>query len=232
MKHVLIALLAAYALSAQTQAPIGPPVAEWKDTIEAFGYRWAVPVAADWKVEAEGPQVLKMLMRRPQEQPRRPSQFAIAQTPDFEQVTVEAEVKRVGGSLIIVYAFRDKSHFDYAHLSVDEATKQPVHNGIFHVFGGERVRISSTEGPASLPSDKEWYKVRLEYGRKPGYVEVFVNDRPNPSLQAYDLSIRSGKVGIGSFFETAWFRNVRITGRTASASAKPASPESHSRPRR
>jgi hypothetical protein len=186
------------------------------DSIEAFGYTWTVPFAADWKIEKEeGQPVLRMLVARPQREPRRPTQFALAQTPDFQRVTVETEVKRLGGSLIFVYAYRDPAHFNYAHLSVDEGSKQPVHNGIFHVYGGGRVRISSENGPAALPSPDEWYRVRLDYDAATGRVEVAANDKKLPALQAIDLSLGPGKVGIGSFFETALFRNVRITGAPA-----------------
>ena len=79
------------------------------ERIEAFGLNWTVPVAADWKVGKEdGAEVLRMLVERPQRQPRRPIQFALAETPPFHQVTVEADVKRLGGSLIVVYAYRDR----------------------------------------------------------------------------------------------------------------------------
>lgn len=183
------------------------------DLIDVFGYKWQVPIAADWAIEQDGSlPILKMLVARPQREPRRPTQFALAQTPDWRKVTVEAEVHRLGGSLIIVYAYRDPSHFNYAHLSVDDARKQSVHNGIFQVAGGDRVRISSLDGPASLPSAQEWYRVRLDYDSTNGAVIVLVNGRENPSLRAVDKSAGPGKVGIGSFFETAMFRRVRITG--------------------
>ena len=187
------------------------------DTIEVFGHKWSVPIAADWAVEKqEGVEVLRMLVARPQTQPRRPSQFALASdTPDFEQVTVEAEVKRLAGSLIFVYAYKDDAHFNYAHLSVDPPSKQPVHNGIFHVYGGDRVRISSAAGPGSLLSNAEWYRVTADYDAKTGLAEVKVNGQQLPSLRAIDLSLGPGKVGIGSFFQKALFRNVKISGTPA-----------------
>jgi hypothetical protein len=182
------------------------------DTIEAFGFKWAVPFAADWKLENEaGAPVLKLLVKRPQEHPRRPIQFALAGTPDWARVTVEAEVKRDGSSLIIVYAFRDEAHFNYVHLSSDTPSEKDMHNGIFHVWGGDRVRISSTRGPGSLPS-QDWTSVRLTYDSATGRVHVTVNGQSFPSLEGVDLSLGAGKVGIGSFFETAQFRKVRITG--------------------
>lgn len=193
--------------------------AEGADFLEAFGYRWRVPVAADWRVSGSGSgQVLELLVPRPGLQPRRPIQFALAETPDFVTVTVEAEVKkepegerRRRTSLILVYAWRDEAHFNYAHLSVDSAAEVAVHNGIFHVYGGERVRISPIEGPPALTSE-DWHRVRLVHDGTTGRVDVWVNGRLLPALQAVDLSLRSGKVGLGSFFDLGSFRNVRIEG--------------------
>jgi hypothetical protein len=182
------------------------------DRIEAFGHSWTVPMKSDWAVEGSGPdQVLKLLAPHPSTQPRRPSQYALAETPAFENVTLEADVKRTGGSLILVYAWRDENHFDYAHLSVDRGTKQPVHNGVFHVYGGDRVRISQEEGPAALPT-ADWIPVKLIWSGKTGEVQVEVNGQPLPSLHGVDLSLKAGKVGLGSFFETAEFRRVKIHG--------------------
>ena len=191
------------------------------DSIEAFGLHWSIPVGADWKLaDVDGSPTLNLLVPRPSTQPRRPTQFALAQTPDYLSVTLEAEVKKEPqalrnrkNSLIFIYAYRDKDHFNYAHLSDDTGSTTDVHNGIFHVYGGDRVRISSTVGPATLTEEK-WYKVRLVYDGRSGKVEVFVNGQTSPSLRAFDLSLSAGKVGLGSFFDTGQFRNVKIEGQT------------------
>ncbi len=89
--------------------------------------------------------------------------------------------------------------------------KQPAHNGVFHVYGGERVRISSEQGPAAFPETGKWYHARLVHVAKTGTVTVTVDGRPLPSLTAVDLSLGPGQVGLGSFDETGAFRNLRIT---------------------
>jgi hypothetical protein len=185
-----------------------------QETIEALRQRWTVPIAADWKAD---PDLLRMLVARPQTQPRRPSQFALLDSPPWQSVRIDVEAKRLGGSLIIVYAWKDSSHFNYAHLSVDAPMKQPVHNGIFHVFGGDRVRISSLDGPGSLPTADKWYRIQLNYDAARGEVDVAVDGKLFPSLRGIDLSLGAGKVGLGSFFETAEFRNFRISGKHAAA---------------
>lgn len=182
-------------------------------SLRAFGYSWVVPVEKDWEVTNEGGvDILRMLVARPAYNPRRPAQFALADTPAYDKVSIEADVKPLKNSVIFVFTYKDPAHFNYAHLSMDTGTKQPVHNGIFHVFGGERVRISQLEGPASFPHVGRWYHVRVDHDGSTGSVDVSVDGKPLPSLHAVDLSLRSGRVGIGSFFETAEFRNVKISG--------------------
>jgi hypothetical protein len=184
------------------------------NTFVVFNHTWTVPNSSDWKIDQEdGAAVLHLVTARGPVPgpPRRPTQFALADTPDYGNVTVEAEVKPLKRSLIAVYAYRDEAHFNYAHLSTDTAAKQPVHNGIFHVFGGERVRISSQEGPAAFSAANQWYHVRLTYDSSTGMVQVAVDGKPVPALRAVDLSLRAGKIGLGSFDETADFKNVKIT---------------------
>ena len=102
---------------------------------------------------AGGVETLRLLVPRPATEPRRPTQFAVAQTPDYIRVTVEAEMKKEPAaarnrrtSLMIAYAWRDKDHFNYAHLSVDTARQQPVHNGIFHVSEATACASARTKG--------------------------------------------------------------------------------------
>jgi hypothetical protein len=182
------------------------------DTISALGYQWTVPAKADWSGAAD---VLRMLTPHPvtRQLPRRPAHYALAETPSLEEVTVDVEVKRIEkGSLILVYAWRGPNHFNYAHLSPDAPSKQPVHSGVFHVYGGDRVRISSTDGPPTLLTN-EWTPVRLVYSAKTHLVEVTVNGEKLPSLRAVDYSLGAGRVGLGSFFNQAEFRNLKIKGK-------------------
>lgn len=185
------------------------------DTIQALGLDWEVPFAADWKPEA---QLLELLVPRPSTQPRRPIQFALAKTPAYRKLVLEFEVKQEPAakrnrhnSVMIAYAWRDKDHFNYAHLSVDAAKDQPVHNGMFHVYGGDRVRISSQDGPAGLLHE-DWHRVKLVYDGDKGRADVWVDGVTTPSLRAVDLSLGAGRWGIGSFFDTGTFRNVRYSG--------------------
>lgn len=205
----LMKLLLLLALLASTL-----PAAE---TLSVFDRQWSVRVADDWKTEqAEGATVLRLATNRgPLPGPRRPIQFALTDVPAYEVLTVEADVQPLTRSLILVFGYRDEAHFDYAHLSTDTGTKQPVHNGVFHVYGGERVRISNEAGPATFASLNRWYHVVLTHNSRTGEVTVTAEGTPVAALHAFDLSLGAGKVGIGSFDETALFKNVKISTKPA-----------------
>jgi hypothetical protein len=185
------------------------------DTLSAFGHEWDVVHAGDWKIGVEhGSEILELLSSRgPLPGPRRPIQFAVARTIAFHQLNLELDVRPRGRSLMLVFAYRDPAHFDYAHLSTDTGIQQPVHNGIFHVFGGERVRISSQEGPPAFAASNRWYHAVLSYDGSKGLVQVTIDGHEVPALRGVDLSLSSGKIGLGSFDEVGDFRNVKIEGK-------------------
>src|SRR3984957_14202781 len=183
------------------------------DSLEIFGRVWTVRVASDWKADREdNVPVLRLTTNRgPLPGPRRPIQFALAEVPDYGRLTIEADVMPLGSSLLIVFAYRDEAHFDYAHLSTDEAAAQPVHNGIFHVYGSERVRISAQRGPASFAARDRWYHVKLTHDAGTGSVAVTVDGWAVPALEATDRSLGSDRMGFGSFDETGAFRGLKCS---------------------
>jgi len=196
------------------------------DTLAIFGRAWTVPVLSDWTIDRDdaAPVLRLNSSRGPLPGPRRPIQFALTGAADYERLTVEADAMPLGSSLLIVFAYRDEAHFDYAHLSTDPASTQPVHNGIFHVYGGERVRISPERGPAAFAARGRWFHVKLTHDARAGAARVMVDGQTLPSLEAVDRSLGPGKLGIGSFDETGAFKNVTITVESGPRSRPPAPP--------
>jgi len=146
-----------------------------------------VQAAAEWKTEsAAGGEVLQLSVARPQEaNPRAPVQYALLEQEPAGCFTLDVEVQgsAASTSLIIVYAWKDPLHFNYVHLSTDTAQEQPVHNGVFHVYGGDRVRISNDEGPRSLADALKWTPVRIVYNASKGLVETSIDGRKNPRCE-------------------------------------------------
>ena len=192
----------------------GPSLPLPRQRIDCFGRHWLVQAAAEWKTEsAAGGEVLQLSVARPQEaNPRAPVQYALLEQEPAGCFTLDVEVQgsAASTSLIIVYAWKDPLHFNYVHLSTDTAQEQPVHNGVFHVYGGARVRISNDEGPRSLADALKWTPVRIVYNASKGLVETSIDGRKNPSLRAADFSLGAGRIGLGSFFNTGSFRKFEL----------------------
>ena len=113
---------------------------------------------------------------------------------------------------MLVFAYRDAAHFDYAHLSIDRATAQPNHNGIFHVYGGEEFESALKREQPHLRQPSDGYHVVLTYDGEAGTVQVMVDGQFVPALHAVDLSLQTGRIGVGSFDETGDFKNIKIDG--------------------
>lgn len=143
---------------------------------------------------------------------RKPAEWAILQSEALENVVVEAEVRadapvtRMGRDVLLFFGYQSPTRFYYAHLS-NEAT--PPHNGIFLVNDADRVRIDDGAAEPRL-MDAEWHQVRLERDVESGSIRVYLDDMQAPLLEAVDTTLRSGRVGFGSFDDPAAFRNVEV----------------------
>lgn len=183
-----------------------------EETVQALGKTWSVPIAAEWKVEND---TLQLLVPRPQEKPRRPKQFATLQEGPYSDFTLDVDVLCKEGAFIVVYAYQDAAHFNYAHFSADDPAKQPVHTGVFHVFGGDRVRISPTEGGPGALTKTKWHRVKMTWSGKTGELIAYLDGKTTSAHRGIDLSLKHGRIGLGSFFNTAEFRNFKVQGTPA-----------------
>ena len=176
---------------------------------------WEFPYAEDWVIQSEGANhFLHLLRRREPGVPRRPLQFARLAKANVGSFTLEARVRRIGTSLIIVFNHVDTLHFYYAHVSADRGTEQPVHNGLFIVDGEPRRRIAGREAAPALP-DRDWHTVRVRRDVPSGLIEVFVDGAQEPRFSVVDRTFHCGQVGMGSFYETGDFDDIRLTSNDA-----------------
>lgn len=171
---------------------------------------WEFQNAGSWSVE-DG--VLRLRVAgKPGGPIRKPAEWAILRGEPFRDVVVDAQVRadapvsRMGRDVLIYFGYQSPTRFYYAHLS-NETT--PPHNGIFLVNDADRLRIDDGTGIPRLLDDR-WHDVRLERDADTGAIRVYLDDMSTPVLQATDTTLRSGRIGFGSFDDPAAFRSVRI----------------------
>ena len=148
---------------------------------------------------------------------RRPAALAVLQSPPFVTATVQVEMRSTAPlevknrDLEIIFGYVSPTRFYYVHLA---GITDAVHNGIFLVDGKDRRRIDDGKAAPQL-TDREWHRVRLERDGETGRIDVFVDGADQPSLKASDTSIRTGRVGLGSFDDTGEFRRFGVAGYAA-----------------
>jgi hypothetical protein len=145
---------------------------------------------------------------------RRPAALAIFRTKPLERVLLTLDVRCtapvdvIHRDLEIVFGYESPTRFYYAHLA---GTTDAVHNGVFIVDNADRRRIDTRTPPPQL-RDQEWHHVALERDGATGRIKIVVDHSANPAWELTDTTIRSGRVGFGSFDDTGEFRNISIIG--------------------
>lgn len=114
--------------------------------------------------------------------------------------------KHAGRDIVIIFGYQDDTHYYYAHLCDDSGGE--FHNVIVRVDGDARSIISTPDKPEPQLRS-EWQTARLIHSET-GRIEVFFGETDEPYLAANDNKYPSGRVGIGSFNDTAAFDWIEI----------------------
>lgn len=110
---------------------------------------------------------------------------------------------------VLVFGYQDAAHFYYVHFG----KKADDHaNQIFIVNDAPRLKISATS-TAGTPWDDDWHTVRVRRDVTSGSIEVFFDDLDNPVMTAKDKTFEWGRVGLGTFDDTADFDDVELKGK-------------------
>ncbi len=179
-------------------------------------------LALDWRLDGSGQWAigkgLLTLTRAgtPAGPIRRPSAIAILDGPAFGEVSVEVDVRSTAPGaavtprrdVLLIAGYQSPTRFYYAHIS---AMRDDVHNGIFLVADADRRRIDSASSVAPLV-DQAWHRARIEREPRSGRLAVFFDEREAPIMTAEDTTLSWGRVGVGSFDDTAEFRAMRVEG--------------------
>lgn len=183
--------------------------------------KWTPITAGKWRFPGTEAILAEAGTERPG--PRRPFEYAMLSAgSEFGSVRIEGEV-RLDSTLgdkardaIIVFGHRSDTEFYYVHLSTGNTSY--AHNGIFIVNKADRRRIddqwnaSRKKGAAPAIPDQRWHRVRVLRCADSGTIAVYLDGSRTPLMTAKDTTFRSGRVGFGSFDNTARLRNLTLAG--------------------
>lgn len=185
---------------------------------------WAPVTPSKWRFPGKEVVLAEKGEQRPG--PRRPFEYAVLKKgPEPASARIDAEVRldtpvaQKDRDVIVVFGYRDDTHFYYAHLSTDNSVYP--HNGIFVVNGADRLRIDqqwnanrSHGAPPSI-TDDAWHRVRVTHCAGTGEIAVYVDGASRPVMTALDGTFGSGRVGFGSFDNIGRLRDLTVHGTPA-----------------
>ena len=109
----------------------------------------------------------------------------------------------------LIFGYESPSRFDDVHLVGQSRMLCTTGSSSWRTRTVRR--IDDGKGQPQL-KDQNWHRVRLERDGATGRIEVYVDGSEAPVLVASDTTIRTGRVGLGSFDDTGEFRGIEIAG--------------------
>jgi hypothetical protein len=176
---------------------------------------WEPTDPAAWKViETKDGKAFSQFQQSKYKPPHRsPFNFALVKDVIVGDFVLDAEVLSTcrdypHRDVCLIFGHQDPAHFYYVHFG----KKTDDHaNQIFIVNAKDRTKISSktTEG---TPWDDNWHHLRVTRTVADGSIAVYFDDLEKPVMTATDKTFTRGRVGVGSFDDTADWRNVTLRG--------------------
>ena len=201
-----VVALAAPAVS--TQAVLRP------EFLDARGLtQWDIDGSGQWRTSGN---VLQLHTAGVPAGPiRKPAAMAIFKSAPVGDFTFDVDIRSTAPAdlavrdVLLIFGYQSPTRFYYVHLS---KKTDAVHNGIFLVKDADRKRLDAPTSVGRL-LDQEWHHVRLVREVASGRIQVFFDADPNPVLSVVDGTLTTGRVGVGSFDETAEFRGMELRSR-------------------
>jgi hypothetical protein len=206
--RTLLAVSAAVVLIGQALPAQAPVTAEFAD---ARGLsEWDIEGSGEWRMTGN---VLQLVTAGEPAGPiRKPAAMAILKSAPVGDFTLDVELRSTAPvnldvrDVLLIFGYQSPTRFYYVHLS---RRTDAVHNGIFLVHDADRKRLDPLTSVARLV-DQTWHLVRLTRDTTGGSIRVFFDGETTPALSATDTTLQTGRVGVGSFDETAEFRRLEL----------------------
>jgi hypothetical protein len=180
---------------------------------------WEPTDPSAWRITRDGGNRVLDQFRASKYEPkvRSPFNYALARGVDLGDFVLDLKVRSTAPDIpqrdiCLIFGHQDPSHFYYAHIA---KKADDHHNNLFVVDGQPRAPIGESRTNGS-PWTDGWHHVRVVRTVADGLIQVFFDDMTTPALTAHDKRFTHGRVGLGSFDDTAQFDSVQVWGAPAS----------------
>jgi hypothetical protein len=129
---------------------------------------------------------------------------------------------------VLIFGYQDPSHFYYVHFApaapAEKKGDDPHAHQIFIVNNADRAKITEMASVDAKWGEKtDWHRLKVVRRVDDGSIEAYFDNMDKPLMTAHDKTFASGRIGIGTFDDTADFAEVKLWGKKADAPSADAS---------
>ena len=213
-------LVAVLTLSFAARAADPLPVV-FEEDFEKGADRWQPQDPKQWKiVKTEKGNVYSQFEKKSEYKPphRAPTNVALLKDVTVGEMEFTGRVRSTHPDYghrdaVVFFGYQDPAHFYYVHLGkqADEHANQ-----IFIVNAADRKKISITS-TSGTNWDDNWHTVKIVRRPGDGTIEIYFDDLQKPVMTASDKSFAWGRIGLGTFDDTADWDDIVIRGAVVKA---------------
>lgn len=213
-RHLLaLSALVVAGLPLPAETPVPPLV--FAEDFARGAERWKPTDPKAWKVidTTDGRAFSQFQQSKVKPKHRSPFNYALVRDVVVGDFVFEAKVQSTTRDyghrdVCLIFGWQAADRFYYVHL----AKKADDHaNQVFIVNEAPRKKISKTTTPGTDWTDG-WHHLKVVRTVADGRIAVYFDDMTRPVMTASDRTFTRGQVGVGTFDDTANFRDVKLYG--------------------
>lgn len=171
-------------------------------------------IGGAWQfVSDQDPAVLRIVRKASDWRPphRSPGHLALLREPVSGSFRLDIRAKSTHEpyghrDVCFYFGYQGPDKFYYVHLA--QQTDDHAHQ-IFIVNQADRIKISKHNSPG-VDWGQEFHQIRIERELSSGTIQVFFDDLKQPLFSAVDKTFGAGRIGFGSFDDTAEFAALEL----------------------
>ncbi len=177
---------------------------------------WQPADPKGWKlIDADSGKAFSLFAQNDVKTPHRsPRNIAIYKELPVSDCILQVKVKSTvpeqpHRDVVLVFGYQNPSKFYYVHFA--SQTDPVAHHQIFIVNDADRKKITE-KGSEGVKWTTGWHHLKVVRHVEDGLIEAYFDDMEKPIMTAHDTTIKSGRIGIGSFDDLADFAEVKLWG--------------------
>ena len=193
----------------------------FEEKFEGGADRWQPQDGEQWQIKkTDKGQVYSQHKKQTKYKPphRSPTNVALLKDVAFGDMEFTGRVQSTHADYghrdaVVFFGYQDPAHFYYVHLGkqADDHANQ-----IFIVNGADRKKISITS-TTGTNWDDNWHTVRVVRKPSTGEIAIYFDDMAKPVMTASDKTFGPGRIGVGTFDDTADWDEIVVRGTKAAA---------------